>query len=98
MLFVWSASWNPNVTREQSDGALMRRAQWQYPEGARVLGEYWTGGNDPAVLLVFEADDFTPIFELNLTWGDVFDISCVPAVTAEEGLRIGPEALGRARA
>lgn len=35
--------------------------------------------------------------ELVLQWNDVFDISVHPAVSAEEGLKVGAEALGRVR-
>ena len=28
-------------------------------------------------------------------WNDVFDVTVVPAVSAEEGLRIGPEVFAR---
>lgn len=95
MVYVWTASWKTGLSREQTDGALIRRVQWSYPEGARVLGEYWTADSQPAVIVILEADDFAPIMELGMTWGDVFDITCRPAVTAEEGLRIGPEVMGR---
>ncbi len=94
MIYVWKASWRPNVTREQSEGALVRRAQWQYPEGIKVLGEYWLSGS-PAVILIFEADGFAPIMELGITWGDAFEIDCTPATTPEDGLRFGPEILAR---
>ena len=94
MVYVWIASWRPNVTREASDAALIRRAQWEYPKGIKALGEYWLAGS-PAVILIFEADSYEPIMELGMTWGDVFEIVCTPAATAEEGLRIGPEIMGR---
>jgi hypothetical protein len=34
---------------------------------------------------------------LEFEWSDVFDIDISPAVSAEEGLRIGPEVFGRLR-
>ena len=40
MLFVMTMKRQPGLTRDQRDSALMRRAQWQPPEGVRVLGEY----------------------------------------------------------
>jgi hypothetical protein len=42
------------------------------------------------VVSIFEADDFRPIMELEFTWGDVFEISCDPACTPEQGLEWGP--------
>ena len=94
MLYVWTANFRSNVSREQSDAALMRRAGWQYPSGIKVLGEYWLGGS-PTVIVIFETDSYEPIMELGMTWGDVFEIECKPAVTAEDGLRIGPEVMAR---
>jgi hypothetical protein len=41
------------------------------------------------------ADSFDKVLELLFEWNDVFDIDIHPAVSAEEGLRIGPEVFGR---
>ncbi len=95
MLYVMLLNWKPGLSRQQMDGALMRRSQWQYPRGAKVVGEYWLAASSPAVVSVFEASDYEPIFEIDLTWSDVFDITVVPATTPEEGLRLGPEILRR---
>ena len=95
MIYVWQASMKSGLSREQMDGALTRRASWSYPEGMNVLGEYWLGGHRPAVISIFEADDFSPIMELALTWGDVFEIVCEPACTPEQGLQWGPSILER---
>lgn len=37
--------------------------------GVNVLGEYWLGGHRPAVVSIFETDDYEPIMELGLNWG-----------------------------
>jgi hypothetical protein len=66
-----------------------RRAAWQYPEGIKVVGEYWPQTNDPTVVFIFEADSIAPIMTITLTWADAFDISVFPAVSANEGLAIG---------
>jgi hypothetical protein len=95
MIYLWQASWKPGLSREQMDGALMRRASWAYPDGVGVLGEYWLGGHRPAVISVFETDDYSAIMELSLTWGDVFEIACEPACTPEQGLEWGPAILQR---
>jgi hypothetical protein len=61
LIYVWLASMKPGLSREQMDGALMRRAAWSYPAGINVLGDYWLGGHRPAVISIFESDDFGPI-------------------------------------
>lgn len=94
MIYAWTASWRPNITRQESDAALMRRSTWEYPKGIKVLGEYWLSGS-PAVILIFEADNYLAIMELGMTWGDVFEIVCTPATTPEDGLRFGAEIMGR---
>jgi Domain of unknown function (DUF3303) len=95
MIYVWLANWKPGLSREQMDGALMRRAAWSYPDGINVLGEYWLGGHRPAVISIFETDDFSTIMELAFTWQDVFEIACEPACTPEQGLQWGPSILER---
>jgi hypothetical protein len=95
MLYVMLLDWKPGLTREQMDGTLMRRSKWQYPNGAKVVGEYWLGASSPAVVSVFEAAEYEPILEITLTWGDMFNITVMPATTPEEGLRLGPQILQR---
>ena len=95
MLFATLLSWKPGLNREQMDGAFMRRSQWKYPAGLKALGEYWTASPSPGVIFIFEASDYGPILEIGMTWGDIFDITTLPGVTVEEGLRIGPEILQR---
>jgi hypothetical protein len=95
VLYVMTLDWQPGLSREQRDGALARRAQWKYPEGLAVEAEYWLGAESPAVIVVFRAESFAPMMEVSLTWGDSFQITTLPAVTAAEGLTVGAEALGR---
>ncbi|WP_042387617.1 DUF3303 domain-containing protein [Streptacidiphilus melanogenes] len=95
MLYVMTFEWQPGLTREQRDGALARRAEWQYPAGFSAEGEYWLGGESPAVVVVFQAESFAPIMEVALAWGDVFRINTLPAVTAAEGLAMGAAALAQ---
>lgn len=95
MLYAMLLSWKPGLSREQMDGALIRRAQWKYPAGMKVLGEYWLSAPSPTVVLMLEASEFEPIFETEMTWGDVFDITVVAATTPEEGLRLGQQIMQR---
>lgn len=95
MIFVWQASWKPGLSREQMDGALIRRAGWSFPAGVTVQGEYWLSRAEPVVVVILEADSYEPLFEMALTWQDVFSIDCVPACTPEDGLAWGPAMLER---
>ena len=95
MLYVTLLNWKPGLNRQQMDAAFARRAQWQYPKGAKLVAEYWLSTSSPAVITIFEASTYEPLLELGLTWSDVFDLTIVPATTAEEGLRIGPQLFQR---
>ena len=53
------------------------------------------GGHRPAVVSIFETEDYSAIMELGLTWGDVFEIACEPACTPEQGLQWGLAILER---
>jgi len=53
--------------------------------------------SDVQVISVFSTDSVAALLELEFEWSDVFDIDISPAVSAEEGLRIGPEVFGRLR-
>ena len=44
---------------------------------------------------LFSTDDIAALMEFEFEWSDVFDIDVSPAVSAEEGLRIGAEVFGR---
>ena len=94
MLYVMSLSWRSGLTREQMDEALIRRSQWKYPAGMKVVGEYWLA-SPPTVISIFEADDYEPIMEVGNTWEDVFEIKTAPATTAEEGLQMGQRIMER---
>ena len=65
---------------------MPRRLEWEYPEGMKVIAEYWLQTIDPAVIIAFEADSIGPIMAATSAWGDFFDITVIPAITAEEGL------------
>jgi hypothetical protein len=95
MQYVAFLRWKSGLSREQMDGAMIRRAGWSYPAGITVQAEVWPAATDPAVVTLFTADEFAPIMEMRMVWGDVFDVDVVPAVGVEDGLRIGAELLSR---
>jgi hypothetical protein len=90
-------NWKSGLTQEQMDGSLARRAGWKYPDGVKLVAEAWPMSPAPAVVSIFETDDISTIMQITFAWGDVFDISVYPAVSAEEGLRIGAAAMAAAR-
>jgi len=84
MLFVALLKAHPGTIQESSD----RRVEWEYPEGTQVVAEYWLQTLDPAVISVCEADHISQLWTLFAGWNDNFDITIVPAITAEEGLEL----------
>src|SRR5689334_14421609 len=95
MDYVALLSFRSSLSAADRDGALMRRASWQYPEGIRPIAEYWPSAAGVQVVAIFSADDYAPIMELVLEWGDAFDIDVHPAVSAADGLDIGAAVLGK---
>jgi hypothetical protein len=93
--YVAFLKFRPTLAAAERDAALMRRASWQYPTGMRVIAEYWPSAADTQVVSIFSADEYGPVMELLLEWGDVFEIAVHPAVSAEDGLKIGAEAAAK---
>ncbi len=88
MLFVMLLNNKPGLSAEESRGIGPRRANWDYPAGVRVLAEYWLSNAHPGVIVIIEADRYDQIMALSAPWEDLFDITVVPATTAEDGLRM----------
>ncbi len=70
---------------------LPRRLEWQAPEGVRTVAEYWLLTPDPNVILAFEGESIAPMEEAISAWDDVFDITIVPAITAEDGIKVAKQ-------
>ncbi len=83
MLFVALLKTKPGTIQERNT----RRLEWKAPkEGAQVVAEYWLQTLDPAAIVVCKADHITQLWALFGDWDDIFDITIVPAIAAEEGL------------
>lgn len=95
MDYVALLNFRSSVSGADRDAALMRRAAWQYPGGLRLIAEYWPLASGVQVVSIFSADSFDKVLELVFEWNDVFDIDVHPAVSAEEGLKIGPKVFER---
>jgi hypothetical protein len=93
--YVMLLRWKQGLTREQRDETLVHRAGWKYPAGLDVIAEYWPVAEDPAVVSIFRTEDIGALMEIEFTWGGTFDITTYPAVSAEDGLTVGPEVMGR---
>jgi hypothetical protein len=93
--FVALLAFRSSTPAQERDAALARRASWQYPANARLIAEYWPLSADVQVVSIFSTDDFAAAMELSLEWNDVFDVAIHPAVSADEGLRVGAEVFGR---
>ena len=95
MDYVARLTFRSSVSGAERDAALLRRASWEYPAGVRVIAEYWPMAADIQVVSIFSADEIAPMWELVAEWEDVFDIDVSPAVSAEEGLRVGQDVYSR---
>lgn len=68
---------------------------WKYPAGVNVIAEYWPASVDIQVVSDFSTDSFASIFEFDLEWSDTLDSGVSSAISADDGLRIGADVLGR---
>ena len=95
MDFVALLKFRSSLSAAEADAALGRRAGWKYPEDVKVIAEYWPLSSAVQVITIVAAESIEKIMEITFEWNDVFDIDVYPAVSAEEGLRIGPEVFAR---
>jgi hypothetical protein len=88
MLFVGLYSVKPGASLSQS---LQKRIDWKPPEGIKVIAEYWLQHDNPHTVVIFQADSFAPMMASSMVWREIFDITIVPAITGEEGLKIAKQ-------
>ncbi len=96
MLFVSILTGKPDLPPEAAQQGLSRRLAWKTPEGVKILGEYWLQEAPARVIVISEAESAAPLFLPPPQWGDLFDIEIMPAITAEEGLKLAEQALQQA--
>lgn len=90
MLFVALLTTKSGNTFQEG---VTRRLQWDYPEGLRVLSEYWLETESPRVIAVVEAESMAPFGQIRMDWGDLFEIEVFPALTAEQGMDLARQAM-----
>jgi hypothetical protein len=93
MLFAALFNYKPTASPAQT---LPKRMGWKPPQGVKPIAEYWLGTNTPHVIVIFEADNIAPIMAIRMPWADDFDVTVVPAVTAEEGLKLAGQMMAKA--
>jgi len=88
--------WKPGISHEKVMECLGRRFSYKEPEGANMLFEYWPGGvgdKTPAVVAGYDMTDLGPMMEIELYWGEYFDITMMPAISADDGIKMGADIL-----
>jgi len=95
MDFVALLKFRSSISAAEADAGLGRRAAWKYPDGIQVIAEYWPLSSAVQVVSILSAESVEKVMELVFEWNDIFDIDVYPAVSAEEGLRVGPELFAR---
>jgi hypothetical protein len=90
MMFVALLKTRGNNTFQEG---VARRMQWDYPEGVRVLGEYWLETESPRVVSIMEADGMDAFGQIRMHWNDMFEIEVFPAVTGEQGMEMARQAM-----
>ena len=91
LLFVALLSTKSGNTFQEG---VAKRLQWDYPEGANVLAEYWLETEAPRVVAVVETDSMEPFGQIRMDWGDMFEIEVFPVVTAEQGMEMARHSMG----
>ena len=90
MEFVALLRFRPSVPASDRDAALMRRAAWQYPEGVKLIAEYWPMSGEYQVVTVFAAETIAPIMAIEFEWNDAFGISVYPGPPPRKGYGWAP--------
>jgi len=86
MKFAVLFSLKENVTQAKILESAARRREFKFPEGVKLLEEYWTPVQSPAVIALFEATDPAALMLNSIAWVDTFEVQVVPIVEYKEGL------------
>jgi hypothetical protein len=92
MLFVALFTAKPGVTLAQT---MKTRMGWKPPKGSKTVGEYWLQHGCPSVIAIFETDNVASIMEATGAWWDLYNITVVPALTGEEGIKLASQMMSK---
>ena len=79
MLLMTILTWEP----EKRDEVIKRRAEWEYPEGMRLIGE-WSDLAGGRVFSLVEVDDPNVILAAASDWEDLTKLEVTPVMETEE--------------
>jgi hypothetical protein len=86
MKFVALWSLKPDTDQAKLAEIMARRADFEFPQGMELIAEYWSTGNPPQVISIFEADDAVALQINAVVWIDALTVQVFPVLTWEEGL------------
>lgn len=96
MLLMEINYWREDLTHEKMMECIGRRTEYTYPEGIKPIAEYWPAGvgtEHPAVVAIFEAEDFSPFLAMEMLWSEYFLMRWFPIVDAEKGVKFIAEGM-----
>mgnify|MGYP001822283314 CR=1 FL=1 len=94
MKFVALWSLKEGVDQTKMAEVMARRADLKYPAGVKLIAEYWSPKDSPAVVNILEADNAAALLVNSVIWIDVLELDIFPVVTWEEGLEFITDHLG----
>lgn len=88
-----------DITQEQQQQVIPRRAQWQ--PRANIVAEYWFLGSEPGGwqgVVIADVDDPSELMQDLMTWADLLEMSSHVAVGVDQGLPAAQQAAAAAAA
>lgn len=85
MKFLCMFDMKENVAQSKVAETIARRSEYHFPEGSKLIAEYWTPAQSPTVVAIVEAEDAAPLLQNSVAWLDVFDCRVIPVIEWKEG-------------
>jgi hypothetical protein len=85
MKFVALFDLRKDITHGKLAEVIARRAEFKFPDGLKLVSEYWSPASSPAVIATFEASDPALLLQNSIAWLDAFEVKVIPVVDWEEG-------------
>lgn len=75
--------WKKGSTPSQREAALTRLDPGNYPSGVELVSTYQLQADDIAAISILRAVDRVALFEIEIDFGGIFDVSVLPAASIE---------------